>query len=147
MIEGADVVTLSWREDMEQIGWKGEKARFEGPHEVAQLLSRLEFTSDQPSREVAPVPAGWVLTQARCLCDGTHVMRAFRGETMIAEISIHHATHLRSKQINGGFDTYLTKESAAWLNTTIGWDQEVVPAMEAAMKRQAASSANNRDGN
>ena len=135
MIEGADVVTLSWREDMEQIGWKGEKARFEGPHEVAQLLSRLEFTSDQPKRDVEPIPAGVVVIQANCLCSGTHVLRAFRGEAMIAEISIHHATHFRSKQINGGFDAYLTEASAAWLNTTIGWDEEVLSAMEAARKR------------
>ncbi len=124
-IGGADVVVIAWMHDMEAAGIKTEKVRFAGADAIEDLLARVRFKADAPEDDLPPLPDGAIRTTSNCLCLGTHVIRASRGDTLLTEISVHHATHLRSARINQGKDAYLTVESSAWLKVVIDWDREI----------------------
>jgi hypothetical protein len=46
-----------------------------------------------------------------CLCTGSHSIEFYKDTHLILTFSVHHDAHIRSPQINKGFDTNLTPES------------------------------------
>ena len=123
---GADRVELTWRQELGvgAFGIGPLKKVYSGP-EIGVLLSRVAFVDDLPREAEPPLPPGTIVAPlGNCLCAGSHLLRFWSGNRVLAEVSFHHGTHLRSKRLNGGRDAVLTDDAQKWLQAESDWSAD-----------------------
>ena len=132
-LEDADLIVIEWRDypEVSALGIRREKVRYEGADRIRFFLSHVQFEADLPPREpvlslVESTPDGVIsIPRTRhCRCEGSHLIRAYRGKRLITEFSYHHSRHLRSTLVDGGRDVDFTEVSREWLKAEIDWNHD-----------------------
>lgn len=127
LVEKSDRIEIGWRPELgfEAVGVTRVKKAFR-KEQFAAFLSKMEFREPEPPKKeeldddvLAVVPAG------NCRCDGSHLISFWKGETLVAEVSLHHAMHLRSELLNDGHDAVLTPAAQEWLAAQIDWNADL----------------------
>jgi hypothetical protein len=137
LVEKSDRIEIGWRPELgfEAVGISRVKKVFQ-KEQFAAFLSRMEFEEPEPPKKeeldedvVAIVRAG------NCLCDGSHLISFSKGEKLVAQVSLHHAMHLRSELLNDGHDAVLTPAAQEWLAAQIDWHADL-QKIEALQKKE-----------
>ncbi|WP_145928511.1 hypothetical protein OH491_24500 [Termitidicoccus mucosus] len=136
--DGADRVELTWRPELgvESAGIVPLKKVYTGTA-IQTLLSKITFEDDLPKKPLPPLHPGTVtIPRGNCGCSGSHLLRFWAKERMFAEISFHHGTHFRSKELNRGSDATLTDESQQWLQSEADWSADLAKIEEIKNKKK-----------
>jgi hypothetical protein len=139
---GADRVELTWRPEIsvELAGLTRVKKVYTGDA-IGILLSRLAFAADVPKakKEEPPPPGTISIRIPNCYCDGTHLLRFFSHDRLIAEVAYLHGINLRAGTLDGGADAELTEESQKWLQAEADWKRDVEKIEELQRKKKVAA--------
>jgi hypothetical protein len=135
VVVASDRIVVSWHPSVrvETLGISRVKKIYQ-PLEFPELLAHVDFKEQAPP--VTEIIDGEVITipVVNCGCVGSHFITFWKDDEVIAQMTFHHGTHIRSKLLSAGKDAVLTPAAQEWFAAQIGWNADV-QKIESAQKK------------